>query len=182
MNITIQEIQEKDLKIELFSDFNRFQDVKKAWRKEAGEWVLKDICFQEHWSGEDYLYLIECLKGTIAKKGKVYGAFENKKLVGFASVEREPFGSGKQYVQLTSLHVTFEKRGTGIGKQLYEAALSAAAGFGAKKLYISAHSAQETQAFYKAMGCVEAKEYDQKAVELEPCDCQLECEIKQENC
>ena len=29
---------------------------------------------------------------------------------------------------------------------------------GAKKLYISAHSALESQAFYAAMGCVEAEE------------------------
>ena len=45
------------------------------------------------------------------------------------------------------------------------------------KLYISGHSAVETQAFYKAMGCVEAKEYNQKHVELEPYDCQLEYQI-----
>ena len=46
---------------------------------------------------------------------------------------------------------------------------------GAKKLYISAHSAVESQAFYKSMGCVEAKVYNQKHVEDEPYDCQLEC-------
>lgn len=46
---------------------------------------------------------------------------------------------------------------------------------GAKKLYISAHSAVESQAFYKAMGCVEAQVYNQMHVEQEPCDCQLEC-------
>lgn len=45
---------------------------------------------------------------------------------------------------------------------------------GAKKLYISAHSSEETQAFYKALGCVEAKEYNSKLVAEEPCDCQLE--------
>ncbi|MEC4272258.1 hypothetical protein VJ923_03670 [Adlercreutzia sp. R25] len=46
---------------------------------------------------------------------------------------------------------------------------------GAGKLYISAHSAAETQAFYKSMGCVEAEVYSQKHVEDEPFDCQLEC-------
>ena len=43
------------------------------------------------------------------------------------------------------------------------------------KLYISAHSAVESQAFYKAMGCVEAEVYHQGHVEEEPYDCQLEC-------
>ena len=46
---------------------------------------------------------------------------------------------------------------------------------GAKKLYISAHSAVESQAFYKSMGCVEAEVYNKKHVEDEPYDCQLEC-------
>ena len=45
---------------------------------------------------------------------------------------------------------------------------------GAKKLYISAHSAVESQAFYKSMGCVEAEVYNQKHVEDEPYDCQLD--------
>ena len=107
---------------------------------------------------------------------RVYGAYEDGKLIGFCSVEHEPFGSEKQYVQLTSLHVSYEKRGNGIGKRLFEAARSVAASFNAKKLYISSHSAEETQAFYKAMGCKEAEEYKPEAVEAEPCDCQLECD------
>ena len=48
---------------------------------------------------------------------------------------------------------------------------------GAKKLYISAHSAVESQAFYKSMGCVEAEVYNKKHVEDEPYDCQLECDL-----
>ena len=31
------------------------------------------------------------------------------------------------------------------------------------------------KAFYKSMGCVEAEVYNQKHVEDEPYDCQLEC-------
>ncbi|MCI8896985.1 MAG: hypothetical protein HFI61_04170, partial [Lachnospiraceae bacterium] len=34
--------------------------------------------------------------------------------------------------------------------------------------------AVETQAFYRAMGCVEAQEYNKEHVEKEPYDCQLE--------
>lgn len=46
---------------------------------------------------------------------------------------------------------------------------------GAEKLYISAHSAVETQAFYNAMGCAEALEYSKFHTQKEPFDCQLEC-------
>jgi len=43
---------------------------------------------------------------------------------------------------------------------------------GAQSLYISAHSSQESQAFYKVMGCAESVEYNTKLVDEEPCDCQ----------
>ena len=42
------------------------------------------------------------------------------------------------------------------------------------KLYISAHSSKESQAAYKAIGCVHAEEINQKLAEEEPCDVQLE--------
>lgn len=59
-------------------------------------------------------------------------------------------------------------------EKLFEEATFWAQKQGAEKIYISAHSAVESQAFYKAMGCVEAKQYQQKYVEQEPFDCQLE--------
>ena len=65
----------------------------------------------------------------------------------------------------------------GIGKALFLAAEDWARARGGRKLYISAHSAVESQAFYKAMGCVEAEKYHQGHVEAEPYDCQLECEL-----
>ena len=67
-----------------------------------------------------------------------------------------------------------ECRGEGIGKGLFVCAKAAAKKLGAKKIYISAHSAEETQAFYHSLGCKEAEEYNQELVEAEPCDCQLE--------
>ena len=45
---------------------------------------------------------------------------------------------------------------------------------GAKKLYISSQSSEETQAFYKSVGCVEAMEINQKLYDEEPFDCHLE--------
>ncbi|MGM9548359.1 MAG: GNAT family N-acetyltransferase [Faecousia sp.] len=70
-----------------------------------------------------------------------------------------------------------ELRGRGIGRRLMDAAKAWAKAQGAEKLYISAHSAVESQAFYKAMGCREAEEYSSAAVELEPFDCQLEVSV-----
>lgn len=105
----------------------------------------------------------------------MYAAFSEGILKGFVSVESELFGGEQKYLDLTSIHVSEDMRGQGIGKCLFTAAKEWARKNGAKKLYISAHSAVESQAFYQAMGCVEAEVYNQKHVEAEPYDCQLEC-------
>ena len=86
----------------------------------------------------------------------------------------EKIGAKKEYMDLTNIHVSEDMRRREIGKELFEEAVFWAKKQGAEKLYISAHSAVESQAFYKAMGCVEAKQYQQKHVEEEPFDCQLE--------
>lgn len=96
---------------------------------------------------------------------------------GFVSVESKLFGKKENYLDLSSIHVSEDMRGQGIGRILFLSAKEWAKKKNAEKLYISAHSAVETQAFYKAMGCVEAEEYDKKHVEAEPYDCQLECRL-----
>lgn len=172
--INYREIEEKEISLSLFTGFNRYQDVKKCWRKENGDWVLKDVAFTEQWGPKEFIYLAKCLKNTKHIGGEVFGAFQNDKLVGFASIENNFFGRNKEYLQLSSIHISCENRGLGIGKKLFVLICDKARTLGAKKLYISAHSSEETQAFYKAMGCVEAKEYNDKLVAEEPCDCQLE--------
>ncbi len=163
---------------ELFRDFIRHQKVTKCLRRQDGKWVVKDAPFTDDWSEEDYRTLVSCLKNTVSTGGFVYGAFCNGKLKGFTSVESEVFGGENRYLDLSCIHVSEDMRGQGIGKQLFFAAKEWAREKGAKKLYISAHSAVESQAFYQAMGCVDAQEYNQKHVEAEPFDCQLECSLE----
>lgn len=162
---------------ELFKDFIRHQIVTKCWRKENGKWIIKDAPFIDDWTEKDYQILISCLKNTIRSNGFVYAAFYDGKLKGFISVEPEIFGDERGYCDLSSIHVSEDMRNKGIGRRLFLAAKDWAKQKGAKKLYISAHSAVESQAFYKSMGCVEAEVYHQKHVEDEPYDCQLECRL-----
>ena len=70
-------------------------------------------------------------------------------LKGFVSVEASLFGGSQKYLDLTSIHVSEDMRGTGIGRELFLSAKKWAKGKGAAKLYISAHSSVETQAFYR---------------------------------
>lgn len=170
-------INKNDLCIELFNNFTRHQVVTKCWRKENSKWIIKNTPFVDDWIEDDYKILISCLKNTINTGGLVYGAFYNSKLKGFVSVESEIFDDVQQYCDLSSIHISEDMRGNGIGKKMFLEAKKWAKQRGAKKLYISAHSSVESQAFYKAMGCVEAKVYNQKHVEAEPYDCQLECTL-----
>lgn len=166
-----------EISLELFKDFIRHQEVTKCWRKEEGEWVIKEAPFIDDWTQEDYQYLTACLKNTIMTGGFVYAAFYDGMLKGFASVESGFFGGEQKYLDLSSIHVSEDMRGQGVGTVLFLAAKEWAGKNGADKLYISAHSAVESQAFYKKMGCVPAQIYHKKHIEEEPYDCQLECEL-----
>ena len=170
-------LEAEELSQTLFAGFIRRQIVTDCWRREKGQWVVKVDPFVDDWSKEDYDTLIYCLKNTIRTGGFVYAAFLEGVLKGFVSVESAFFGGENRYLDLTSIHVSEDMRGRGIGASLFLAAKEWAKCRGAKKLYISAHSAVESQAFYKKMGCVEAKEYSKFHVEAEPYDCQLECEL-----
>lgn len=163
---------------ELFRFFIRRQVVVKCWRRDdSGAWVIRDDPFIDDWTQEDYKTLVTCLKRTVSTGGIVYAAFADGTLKGFASVEPELFGGEQRYLDLSSIHVSADMRGRGIGTALFRLAQDWAREHGAKKLYISAHSAVESQAFYRNLGCVEAQFYNQAHVEAEPFDCQLECPL-----
>lgn len=158
----------------LFKNFIRHQVVSKCWRKERGEWVVKDAPFVDDWDENDYSLLIDYLKHTVAEGGFVHAAFEDGKLKGFIAIEPNLFGGEHKYMDLSAIHVSEDMRNKGIGTALFLLAKQWAKKNGAKKLYISAHSAVESQAFYKKMGCTEAKLYNQRHIREEPFDCQLE--------
>jgi len=170
-----RELAISEINFELFHAFQRKQVVTDCWRKEKDKWVIKSDPFIDDWGNEEYEELFRCLKNTIATGGLVYGAFVQDELKGFVSVEGALMGSNSQYMDLSAIHVSQDMRGQGIGRELFSIAKRFAREKNAKKLYISAHSAVESQAFYHAMGCVEAKEYNLEHVEKEPYDCQLEC-------
>ena len=170
-------LEESEISRELFLGFIRHQTVTDCWRKIDGEWVVRPDPFIDDWKEEEYEFLVECLKNTISTGGFVYAAFSDDVLKGFASVEPKMFGGEEKYLDLSSIHVSEDMRGKGIGQALFLAVKEWARRQGAGKLYISAHSAVETQAFYHARGCVEAKVYHMGHVEKEPYDCQLECAL-----
>lgn len=169
-----RELRADELTIELFEHFERRQVVTDRVRQVDGKWAVLEDPSVDDWGPDEYARLVECLKGTIQSGGVVWAAFIDDELKGFASVEGLPMGSAGQYMELTSLHVSSDARRNGIGAVLFLLAADFARNLGTEKLYISAHSAVETQAFYKAMGCVDAEEPSMHHLESEPGDRQLE--------
>jgi hypothetical protein len=64
-SISYRELKKSEISESLFANFNRYQDVKKCWRKENDEWILKDIAFTEQWGSDEYKVLTKCLQNTI---------------------------------------------------------------------------------------------------------------------
>ena len=172
--IQYRDLSPGELSPELFAAFVRRQVVTDCWRREGEEWVIRKAPFIDDWSAEDIQTLVSCLRNTLNTGGLVRAAFLGGALKGFVSVEPTLFGGEHRYLDLSSIHVSQELRGSGTGRALFSAAADWARARGAKKLYISAHSAVETQRFYRGLGCVDAQLPDPRHMEAEPFDCQLE--------
>jgi len=158
----------------LFDGFERRQVVTRCWRSERGEWVIRDVAFVERWGEAEYEALTGRLRDTALAGGAVFAALSDGRLLGFASVEPGFFGPRGEYLELACLHVSEDARGRGIGKALFWEAAAWAKARGAEKLFISAHSAVESQAFYQAVGCRDAAERSASHAGREPFDRQLE--------
>jgi ribosomal protein S18 acetylase RimI-like enzyme len=158
----------------MLSKFNRYQDVKRCWRKENGAWALKDIAFIEQWDNKSKSEVISSFISCIEGGGSIIAIYMDDNLIAFSQIESKLFGSKSEYVNLASMQVSYEFRRQGLGKSLFEESCMEAKRMGAKKLYISAHSSEETQAYYRAMGCREATEINPELFEKEPFDVHME--------
>lgn len=154
--------------------FIRHQAVSECWRKIDGEWKLLPIAFTEDWGLEKCREEAAEIVDRIKRDLIAFAAVENDKIIGYITVVTKRIGSRKQYLQLEAFEVSEPYRGRGIGKQLFTKAYEKAKEIGAEKLYISAHSSRESQAAYKALGCVHAQEIIRCIADKEPCDVQLE--------
>jgi ribosomal protein S18 acetylase RimI-like enzyme len=172
----IRELRLNDLFPDLLRHFNRYQEVKRCLRSENGKWVLKDIAFVEQWDEAIKKEIVaDDFTNCINSGGAVWGVFDEKnELIAFASLLSDFFGSEGQYLQLMQIHTSYEYRSKGIGKILFQICVERAKGMGAKKLYISTHSSEESQLFYEKIGCVDAQEINKKLAEHEPYDRQME--------
>jgi predicted N-acetyltransferase YhbS len=111
--------------------------------------------------------------------GTFYGAFDGDKLVGAAVLESRFIGHEGDQLQLKFLHVSKSHRQTGLGRTLFQKAVSRARELGARRLYISSTPSENTVRFYLRLGCRVTRDVDKDLFELEPDDIHLEYDISQ---
>ncbi|MCL2592826.1 MAG: GNAT family N-acetyltransferase [Defluviitaleaceae bacterium] len=175
MSITYRTMAETEYKRIMEIDNTIF--IKRVWRKKDGainkQWI--DINWQQDSNFPDgNQNHLAVLKETFEKGGFVVGAFDNEKLVGFCSINRDLFGKQYKYALLDQLFISNGYRGKGIGKKLFFMAVETAKSWAADKFYICAGSSEDTLAFYISLGCENAKEVNQKLFEQDENDIQLE--------
>lgn len=154
------------------------QYIGRAWRNINGELRLVDINYQDPDFPEGCENHLTRLRQTVMSGGIAIGAFDqDSKLIGFSALNAEPFGTECQYALLDQLFISLEHRRQGIGKQLLLRTAAAAKISGIDKLYICAGSSEETIAFYRAVGCVDAMEINHTLYEQDERDIQLEYSV-----
>jgi len=172
--IEYREISYDEITEEFLNGFDRYEEIEKAWREEEGRVILKDIKYTEYWDDNELRKISGELKDTLLKGGCIFAAYFKNVIIGVAALENIFFGSSNQYLQLSMLHVSRNFRGIGIGKELFRLAQHRAKHMGAKKIYISASSCENAQAFYSRLRCVPAQEINPVLYEIEPFDRHLE--------
>jgi N-acetylglutamate synthase-like GNAT family acetyltransferase len=177
--IEFKELSSTDINKNLLDKFNRYQKVTRHWQKVNEEWVLIDGEYVDDWDKEKKDNRIKYFSEIIDKgNGNIFVAMENQFIIGFAVLLNERFGVKEQYIQLKYLHVSLEYRHKGIGKRLFQFCIKKSKEIGVEKIYISANDSEETQKFYLGIGCKDAFEINQRMVDEEPYDRQMEYIVK----
>ena len=151
--------------------FDRSQEVQNVWRMENDRLVLKFQPFTETWSPERRR---EKAGEILSGRYLTFCAFEKDAVVGEIMLIPE---LNENRLIIDSFHVSRPFRRCGIGRRLVETAADYARSRGALVLYASCSSAEETIAFYKAMGFRPSEHPIPSCVEDEPFDIQMECEL-----
>ena len=163
---------------ERMKEINPARFIKRAWKSVNGvkRWVKLDWLDDDYPDGYDNHF--NALRATFESGGFAIGAFDGEMLVGFVSINRNVFGNLSKYVLLDQMLVDNKYQGQGIGKELFRMSAEKAKEWGVDKFYICAGSSEDTLAFYKALGCVDAMEINQGLQEEDENDMQFEYDLR----
>lgn len=168
------QVNRENFFINSLDNFILNQQVKRCWRWVDESYKLMPVTYTEDWNLSEKRALAAKIIDNVKNGSVAFIALNEGQTVGFALLKKALFGSKSQYADLAEFYVSQPYRRKGIGKKLFDLCCVQAENFGAEKLYISAHSAEESISAYKKYGCILAEEPDQAHTHNEPCDLQLE--------
>lgn len=178
-NIEIVQASAQTFKLDSLDKFVLNQVVRHCYRKCNGEYKLLPVEYVEDWDFSTKRKIAEKLIKEMSAGSVLLTALKDNEVIGFALITNVLFGRKKQYIDLAEFYVSKPFRRCGIGQKLFEHSCLQAKKSGGEKLYISAHSAEESISAYKKYGCTFAKEIDSVHAQNEPFDLQLEFDLKE---
>ena len=176
-NIRIIRLHTGNFREDSLDAFLLRQRVTRCWRKDGDAYTLRPVRYTEDWDPAARRDKARQILAALHTGAAAFAAVAERTVIGFALVAHELFGNAGQYADLAEFYVSAPFRRRGIGQRLFKEACAAAKAAGAKKLYVSAHSAEESLAAYVKYGCVFAEEPDAAHAEKEPYDLQLEYDL-----
>ncbi|MFH1501627.1 MAG: GNAT family N-acetyltransferase [Candidatus Eisenbacteria bacterium] len=161
--------------IELVWTIDRAETIEGIYRHEGGRLELKPERFDvTGWPpGDDEVYTPE-FEACFDRGGAFRGVFDGDKLVGVVIMDSRFIGRNGDQLQMKFLHVDRARRGTGLGRRLFEEGVEIARSQGARRVYVSATPSEHTIGFYTHLGCAVTDDVDRELFELEPEDIHLE--------
>lgn len=151
--ITYREVQFHEA--QLLGTIDRSERIDAVYRATNGILELKETQQEVHsWDSIELTAYVARLEAVIDSAGRVYGAWDEHRLVGIGSLDTSGVGGESAVMKLDMLYVSAEYCGRGIGRRLTEMLASQARAFGATSLYISATPTRGTVDAYL---CMEAK-------------------------
>lgn len=169
--VKIELLTEKNFTESSLDNYERRQEVKKVYRRQNGVYVLVEQPYIEDW---DLEHRRQIAANIGSRDYLTYLAREDNEIVGFIGLVRKLVG---ERMILDMMHVSAPYRGSGIGRKLFEIGKEEAIKAGAKELYISACSSEETIAFYRAMGAEITDDPIKELAEAEPYDLQMTLQL-----
>lgn len=174
--ITIRNLEKTELN--RISEINRSEEIFELYR--FSDHQLKLVPHRESVAGfeeNELEAIISRQRKLLETSGKVFGAFDDEKLIAVASVENKKRGLLQHYCKMDILYVSNNYQGKGIASQMVDACKLVAKNFGADRLYISATPTKNTVDFYLKRGAVPVTELDQELFAEEPEDIHLEMKL-----
>ena len=161
--------------INKFMQLDRTETIERIYYMRDGKLVLEP----EHWDVSDWSDAskkerIANLQAVFDNGATFFGAFDGDKLAGMSVLDHNPIRTGVDRLNLEGLWVSNGYRGKGVGKTLFQMAAQEARSRGAKVIYVSATSSENTVHFYQRLGCQHANPVDPILFKKEPEDIHLE--------